>query len=130
MYYTFSPDNLIDISRPARTDIYKIAKKSGDLKRGQVLGLVTSTPSSEGEKATVGTLKPCVSTSEDGSQVPFAVLAEDLAEDTANDMPASVFIEGTFNSKQLIFGGSDTAATHKAAAKNANLYFTDFVEQE
>lgn len=130
MYYTFSPDNLIDISRPARTDIYKIAKKSGDLKRGQVLGLVTSTPSGEGEKATVGTLKPCVSTSEDGSQVPFAVLAEDLAEDTANDMPASVFIEGTFNSKQLIFGGSDTATTHKAAAKNANLYFTDFVEQE
>ena len=80
MYYTFTPDNLVDISRPARTDIYKIAKKSGDLKRGQVLGLVTNTPSGEGEKAAVGTLKPCVSTSEDGSQVPFAVLAEDSAE--------------------------------------------------
>lgn len=129
MYYTFTPDNLVDISRPARTDIYKIAKKSGDLKRGQVLGLVTNTPSGEGEKAAVGTLKPCVSTSEDGSQTPFAVLAEDCAEDTANDVPASVFIEGTFNSKMLTFGGSDTAATHKAAAKNANLYFIDFVEQ-
>lgn len=129
MYYTFTPDNLVDIGHPARTDIYKIAKGSGDLKRGQVLGLVTSTPSGEGEKATVGTLKPCDSSNEDGSQTPFAVLAEDMENNATADATAPVYIEGTFNSKALIFGGTDTVATHKAAAKNANLYFIEFVER-
>lgn len=119
-FYNFCPDDLVYTKYPARTDMYKLLKHSGTIKRGTVLGLITTGDS-------IGALTPCNSSNVDGSQTPFAVLAEDIQEELERDVLAPVYIEGTFNIKKLIFSGSDNADTHKAAAKNANLYFVEFV---
>lgn len=56
----------------------------------------------------------------DGSQNPWAVLAEDMDATTA-DKRVAVYLEGQFVESQLIFGGDDTVETHRAAMRDLGI---------
>lgn len=57
----------------------------------------------------------------DGTEVAFAVLAQDT-DASAADKVAPVYLAGDFNEDQLTFGGSDTAATHRDAMRDRGMY--------
>jgi len=88
-----------------------------NLKRGAALGKITAS----------GKLTLLNSASSDGSQTIFAILAADCNASTA-DTTCAVYIAGEFNSNAVTFGGTDTAATHKAAARALEIWFKDPVK--
>lgn len=79
--------------------------------RGSVLGIITAS-----QKA-----KLVDKAQADGSQTAYAILAETV-DATAADKVAPVYLSGEFNQDKLVFGGTDTAADHKAALRNLNIY--------
>lgn len=109
MSETLTPDKLIASDYPIVTDIVTI--DTGNLTRGACLGMITAT----------GKYVLCNSASSDGSQTPRAILAED-ADATSADVQATVYLSGAFNAAAVTFGGTDTAATHRAALRDANIY--------
>jgi len=58
----------------------------------------------------------------DGSENPFAVLSEDV-DASAADKVGAAFITGEFDSSKMVFGGTDTVATHLVAARNLSIFF-------
>jgi hypothetical protein len=106
---TFTPDKLLAGDYPAVTDIVVI--DTGVLTRGTLLGKITAT----------GKHILCNSAAVDGSQNPTCILAEDV-DATAADVNAPVYLSGAFNQSAVIFGGADTAATHRVALRNLNIY--------
>jgi len=88
-----------------------------DLKRGAVLGKITAS----------GKLTLANSTNTDGSQVAFAILAADT-DATSADKTCPIYLAGEFNSNALIFGGTDTPATHKDALRGIDIYLKDTVK--
>lgn len=80
--------------------------------RGAVLGRVTADK----------TLKLVDSTKADGTQTVYAVAAE-AVDATAAAQPVPIYFTGEFNKAALTFGGTDTAATHEAAARNIGIFF-------
>lgn len=105
---TFTPDRLIAGACPV-TDSATLASGQNCV-RGTLLGKVTDT----------GLLVVCVSTAVDGSQVPYAILATDT-DATSADAVCPVYKAGEFNSNAITFGGTDTAATHKEALRDADI---------
>ena len=57
----------------------------------------------------------------DGSDAPVAVLASD-ANATDGAVVAPVYLTGEFNAASLVFGGSDTYATHKDALRKIGIF--------
>jgi hypothetical protein len=106
---TFTPDKLIAGDYPVVTDIVTI--DTGVLVRGTLLGKIT----------TGGKYVLCNSANADGSQNPVAILAEDV-DATSADVNATVYLSGAFNQAAVTFGGTDTAATHRVALRNLNIY--------
>jgi hypothetical protein len=103
-------DQLIVGTFPVVMD--KVTLKVGAVyARGSVLGLITA----DGKAVLVD------SSRSDGSQTAYAVLAETV-DATAADKVAPVYLTGEFNQDALVFGGADTAATHKATLRNINIY--------
>ena len=88
----------------------------GSYVRGTVLGLVTAS----------GKLTIVDSTKSDGTQAPYAVLAGDV-DASSGDKSGTVYYTGEFNTSKLVFGGTDTAATHKAAARKVGMYFKSVI---
>lgn len=88
-----------------------------NLKRGAVLGKITAS----------GKLTLVNSANVDGSQNPYAILAADTDATTA-DKTCPLFVAGEFNSNGLIFGGTDTPATHKAALRDLGIFLKDPVK--
>ncbi|PAQ15063.1 head decoration protein [Bacillaceae bacterium SAOS 7] len=86
-------------------------KAGSSYMRGTVLGIVTAS----GEATTVD------STMTDGSEVAYAVLADDV-DATTESRSADVYLTGEFNELALIFGGSDTAAKHKVALRGLGIF--------
>lgn len=84
--------------------------------RGTVLGMITASE----------LCKPVDNAQTDGSQVIYAILAEDT-DATGGDVDAPVYYTGEFNSRKLTFGGDDTAADHRVAARKIGLFFKDTV---
>jgi hypothetical protein len=110
MSETFTPDKLIAGDYPIVTDIVTI--DTGVLTRGAVLGKITAS----------GKYVLCNSAgTDDGSRTPVAVLAED-ADASSADVQAVVYLSGAFNAAACTFGGTDTAATHRAALRDVNIY--------
>lgn len=68
-----------------------------------------------------GKCKLSNSVATDGSEIPYAVLLEDIDASSA-DKTAPVGLEGEFNSNFMTFGGSDTAATRKDALRAIGIY--------
>lgn len=58
----------------------------------------------------------------DGSDVLRCVLAVDV-DATDNTVTAPVYLTGEFNSEALVFGGSDTAAMYRDAARALGIFF-------
>lgn len=84
------------------------------LAAGTVLGKVTST----------GHCVAVDSSKSDGSEKVYGVLAEDV--DATDRVVRSVaFLTGEFAEQRLVFGGSDTADTHRAAARALSIFFKD-----
>lgn len=110
---TSTIDNLFAGTFPEKTLPVTLLLSATTYKRGMVLGIVTAS----GKYALVD------STAEDGSESPVAVLLDTPDIDaSAADKPGTVALTGDFNSDALIFGGTDTTATHAAALKAVNIY--------
>lgn len=120
---TYEPqhDNLFAATQimPIVADELMLQAGGGILKAGTVLGLITA----DEEAVTVD------SSASDGSEEPYAVLAEDTDTGAAsgNAVPAPVYLTGEFNQARMIFGGSDTYETHKAAARKVGIFFKPVV---
>lgn len=108
-----TPDNLFGGNvAPVVADKGLIVSGAGVLTRGTVLGLVTAS----------GKLTIVDSSKSDGTETPYAVLAEDV-DATSADKTCAVYLTGEFNIDKLVFGGSDTAATHKVNARKIGIFF-------
>ena len=77
------------------TDIITVAAEQ-DLKRGTVLGLNTETKEAY----------PVDSAKDDGTELPYAVLAEDIVTDTSTST-AAVYLFAELNAVDLIVGSGD-----------------------
>ena len=109
----FTPDNLFGGNvAPVVADEGLVVSGAGKLTRGTVLGLVTLS----------GKLTIVNSTKSDGTQLPYAVLAENV-DATSADKKCGVYLTGEFNIDKLVFGGTDTAATHKVNARKIGIFF-------
>ena len=116
-------DGLIGGADPAPLEkILTLASGQGVLKRGTLLGVVT----------TSGNAKVADSASTDGSEVAKYILAEDVdTTDAATNAPA--YMAGMFNREYLIFGGSDTDATQEENLRDVGIFLTSekyFVPEE
>lgn len=58
----------------------------------------------------------------DGSENIFAVLSEPV-DASAGDVVGPAFITGEFDSSKMVFGGTDTVATHLVAARDLSIFF-------
>jgi len=83
-----------------------------NLKRGAVLGRITAS----------GKLVLSASASSDGSQGVFAILADDEADATAEDVGVTVYITGQFNSPNLTFGTGHTAASTRDTLRTLSIH--------
>lgn len=55
-------------------------------------------------------------------KVPVAVLADEEVDARTSAVRATAYVSGEFNRAALIFGGTDTIATHEAALNNGKLF--------
>ncbi|MCZ8520134.1 MULTISPECIES: head decoration protein [Paenibacillus] len=109
--HSLSYDNLFAGSQ-AKIVTDKVTLKAGRAYlRGSILALITA----ENKAVLVD------STKTDGSQVPFAVLADDV-DATLSDKTAAVYLTGEFNDSKLTFGGTDTLAKHKTELRRIGIF--------
>mgnify|MGYP003600088106 FL=1 len=96
---------------------YRAGTVTGEnLVAGTVLGKITAS----------GKLKKVDSTASDGSQKIYGILLEDIDASTA-DKIASIGLTGEYNKQAMVFGGTDTTATHEADARLLQIYFEDTI---
>lgn len=74
-----------------------------------------------------GKLKLVNSANVDGSNTPYAILAGDT-DASAADKVCPLYKCGEFNSNALVFGGTDTTATHKEALRDLGILLRDSVK--
>lgn len=111
---TFTADNLFAGTQvqPVVADAVTIVTGAGVLARGTALGKITAT----GKCAVVD------SAAVNGAATIYAILAEGV-DATSADVEAPVYFTGEFNEAALTFGGTDTADTHRDAAKAIGIFF-------
>lgn len=121
---TTEQDNLIAGPRfPISHKGVSLSAGQGELKRGTVLGVVT----------TGGAAVPVDSTKTDGSQNPDCILAEtvDTGTDTGADAVTAVaYSAGYFIRGSLIFGGTDTYETHELEMRKLNMHLSASIDKE
>lgn len=114
---SFEPDNLFaGHVQPVVADEVTVVSGAGVLVRGTVLGKITAS----------GKVNKVDSTKSDGSQTIYAILAEDV-DATSADVAAPAYFTGEYNSRAVVFGGTDTVATHADAARARGIFFKDTV---
>ncbi len=107
---TYSPDNLIaGHAVPAVTE--SITLDTGNLARGALLGRITAN----------GKYVLSLSTANDGSEVPRAILAEPT-DASAADKVTLAYIAGEFNSTAIVFGASHTAASVRDGLRDKGIF--------
>lgn len=104
-------DALIAGDFPIRTALVTIASGQAALKRGTLLGKISAT-----SKCIVS-----LSAAADGSQAPYAVLAEDTAAAGA-DLTALVYLTGDMKASEMTFGAGHSAASTKDALRNLSIF--------
>lgn len=111
---TLNKDNIFAATQvqPVTATAATVLSGEGVLARGSVMGRVSAS----------GKLKLVNSSSDDGSQNPYGILADGV-DATSADATGVIFLTGEFNSDALVFGGTDTAATHEAEARKIGLFF-------
>lgn len=107
---SYTPDSLHAGDFPIRTE--KVTVITGqNLVRGALLGKITAS----------GKVNLSLSAAVDGSQTPYAVLAEDI-DATAEDKEAVAYISGDFNADAITYGAAHTAASVKDGLRDKNIY--------
>lgn len=108
----FIPDQLISGPLQVVTDgLATIAKAAAALKRGTIMGKVTAT----------GAYIKCVKTASDGSQIPVAILVDDI-DTTAADKRGGVYLMGEFNERSIIFDASWTLEGLRTAMRSVSIF--------
>ena len=113
--YTYTADTLLAGSFPLTTDSVTILTGQ-DLTRGAVLGRITAS----------GKFILSLSAAGDGSETPYAVLAEDV-DATAADKVATVYLTGEFNEDALTIGTGHTAAGIKPGLRANSIFLKTVV---
>ena len=113
---TYTPDNLIAGDMHRTTE--QVTLTGSDFLRGTVLGKITS-----GGKC----VKVNSTGTDDGRRTPYAVLAED-SEASSADTVAIAYLTGEFAQEELIFGGTDTYATHKSGLRDIGIFVKETTE--
>ena len=108
----FVPDQLVAGTLQLVTDTGIIT--GGAFKRGTVLGLVAAS----------GKYTQCVKTAEDGSQLPGAILVDDV-DAASSDQNGGLYLMGEFNQHRLIFDNSWTTADLKKALRPLAIFLKD-----
>lgn len=111
MAETYVPDNLIAGETQTVCDIVTIVS-GASLKRGAVLGKITAS----------GKYSLSAYAAIDGSQAPYAILADDCDATLADVTNMAVYIRGEFNENALNFGAWHTVATVKAPLRAVGIY--------
>ena len=108
----FVPDQLVAGTLQLVTDTGIIT--GGAFKRGTVLGLVAAS----------GKYTQCVKTAEDGSQLPVAILVDDV-DASSFDQNGGLYLMGEFNQHRIIFDNSWTTADLKKALRPLAIFLKD-----
>lgn len=108
----FVPDQLVAGTLQMVTDSGIIT--GGAFKRGTVLGLVSAS----------GKYTQCVKTAEDGSQVPVAILVDDV-DASSSDQTGGLYLMGEFNQNRVTIDASWTIAEMKAALRLLAIFLKD-----
>ncbi|NLT94859.1 MAG: head decoration protein [Clostridia bacterium] len=115
----YTPDNLIAGHEvPLLVKGITLAKNQGVVARGTVLGIVKDS----------GLAKPVDSTKTDGSEVPYCILTDTIDTDGEEDVKATAYVSGLFNSKALIFGGDDTIEQHENKLRELGIFLRENIE--
>ncbi|ELT9609920.1 head decoration protein [Raoultella planticola] len=115
---TFIPDQLLSGPLQVVSDTITVLTASTALyKRGTVLGVVTAS----------GKYTLSVATATDGSQVPKAILADDVNA-TAADVLAGVYLMAEVNQNRITFDPSWTLSTLKTALRPFGIFLRDSVQ--
>lgn len=115
---TFIPDQLLSGPLQVISDTVTILTGSAaTYKRGTVLGVITAS----------GKYTLSVATATDGSQVPQAILADDVNA-TAADTLAGVYLMAEINKNRITFDPSWTLATLKPALRPFGIFLRDSVQ--
>ncbi|MGG4452324.1 head decoration protein [Brevibacillus porteri] len=93
---------------------------SGVVTRGTVLGKLSQVAESDLYAGTP-IMAPVNSTKTDGSESPYAVLADVEVDATSKDVRAVAYTDGEFNRAALKFGGTDTITTHETALRKIGI---------
>ncbi|HGJ5858100.1 head decoration protein [Arsenophonus nasoniae] len=112
----FVPDQLVSGPLQLVTDTVTIAQ-SGKLKRGTVLGVVTTTQ----------VYQVCKKSATDGSQTPSAILADDV-DTTEKKLTAGVYLMGEFNQHRLVIDESWSLTELKTALRPFAIFLRDSVQ--
>ena len=72
-----------------------------------------------------GYLKPVNSANVDGSAVAECINAQTVVVAAGAESKAEVYTQGMFNGDKLVFGGSDTTATHVDRLRDLNIFLTN-----
>lgn len=107
---TFKYDNLFAGNAEVVTDAVTL-KSGSSYVRGTVLGIASDT----------GEAVPVNSLATDGSEIPYAILQEDV-DATDGAKPGTIYLTGEFNENALTFGGTDTSATHKLKLREIGIF--------
>jgi len=120
---TYTPDNLIAGSTQTVTDVVTVGQ-STTLTRGAVLGKVTDT----GKFVLSASKDADGNDITDGSETPYAILAEDCDATGGDVTNVAVYIKGEFNENVLSFGNGHDATTVKAPLRDAGIYIKSAVK--
>lgn len=108
---SYIPKEIVASDFPLVTEGGTIA--SGQtLTRGAVLGKITAS----------GKLVLSLSAAEDGSQTPYAILADDEVNASAADAGATWYLTGQFNAANLTIGTGHTAASIRAGLRSLGIF--------
>ncbi|MCB4615333.1 head decoration protein [Enterobacter asburiae] len=114
----YVPDQLVSGPLQLVTDTKTIT--GGKVyKRGTVLGVVTAS----------GRYQPSVKTATDGSEVPSAILVDDV-DATAGDVLGGVYLMGEFNGHRIIIDNSWTVETVAQALRPSSIFIRDVVKND
>ncbi|AST79301.1 TPA: head decoration protein [Citrobacter farmeri] len=108
----FVPDQLVAGTLQLVTDTGIVT--GGAFKRGTVLGLVAAS----------GKYTQCVKTADDGSQVPVAILVDDVDASSA-DQNGGLYLMGEFNQNRVIIDASWSIADIKSALRPMAIFLKD-----
>ncbi len=114
----YVPDQLVSGPLQLVTDTVKITGGKA-YKRGTVLGVVTAS----------GGYQLSVKTATDGSEVPSAILVDDV-DTTAGDVLGGVYLMGEFNGHRIIIDNSWTVETVAQALRPSSIFIRDVVKND